>query len=320
MQKRIGTEVIATIMAVAVMAMGLIACADKTPEKASEASSVDSSVDSAPTEASTTEDASSGDLGSTEATTDDSEATTDDTENKIDDNMDLVTIKDLMNNPDFDVENNVEIRMDKVADIMNESYTVTCKKCGKEVCSCSTEIVRLPEDYSEGASKINEYMQKIVDELESYSVETVYLECGSHPTDYPGMYFNNDVIDSVNVINDKYLTVDISSSCAIGGASKFYTQKQLLFDLTTGDKLTFKDFFKGSDDDFRKIVKEKYGDESSLEIADWVIKDGDSHIAFRDDAVVLFATKFDLTGASDPDLVEYEFTYQEMLGTDTLTR
>ena len=57
-----------------------------------------------------------------------------------------------------------------------------------------------------------------------------------------------------------------------------------------------------------------------MEIAEWIVSDGYSHIAYRDDAVVLFATKFDLTGASDSNLVEYEFTYQEMFGTDTLTR
>jgi len=227
------------------------------------------------------------------------------------------TIKDLMNNPDFDVESTEEIRKDTIAEIMNKSYNVTCKKCGKEVYSCSTEIIKLPENYTEGAPKINEYMQKELDGLQSYSVD---LECDFHPHDYSGMCFDNDVIDSINVINDKFLTVDVSSCCAIGGASRAYANNQLIFDLTTGEKLSFKDFFKGSDDDFKKIVKEKYGDESSMEIAEWIVSDGDSHIAYRDDAVVLFATKFDLTGASDSNLVEYEFTYQEMFGTDTLTR
>ena len=227
------------------------------------------------------------------------------------------TIKDLMNNPDFDVESTEEIRKDTIAEIMNKSYNVTCKKCGKEVYSCSIEIIKLPENYTEGAPKINEYMQKELDGLQSYSVD---LECDFHPQDYSGMCFDNDVIDSINVINDKFLTVDVSSCCAIGGASRAYANNQLIFDLTTGEKLSFKDFFKGSDDDFKKIVKEKYGDESSMEIAEWIVSDGYSHIAYRDDAVVLFATKFDLTGASDSNLVEYEFAYQEMFGTDTLTR
>ena len=288
MKKRIVTEVIFTIMA-----MGLIACADKAPAKESTVSSIENSIDL---------------------------VTSEDTENAIDENMNDVTIKDLMNNTDFDVESTEEIRKDKIAEIMNESYTVTCKKCGEEVCSRSTEIIKLPENYTEGAPKINEYMQKELDDLLSYSVETEFLKCGSHPSDCSGMYFENDVIDSVNVINDKFLTVDISSCCAIGGAGQSFAKNQLIFDLTTGEKLSFWDFFKGSDADFEKIVKEKYGDESSMEIAEWVVSDGDSHIAYRDDAVALFATKFDLTGNSDPNLVEYEFTYQEMFGTDTLTR
>ena len=260
-------------------------------------------------------------VGVEEGSTATTEATTDGAENAIDDNENFVTIKDLMNNPDFDVERKEEIRKDVIADIVNESYTVTCKKCGKEVYSCFTEIIRLPEDYTEGASKINEYMQKELCGLQEYSVDNYALECGSHHGDNIGAYyFDNDAIDSVNVINNKYLTVDISSCCAIGGLNRFFDNNQLIFDLTTGEKLSFKAFFKGSDNEFKKIVKEKYGDEASLKIADWVLEDGHYHIAYRNDTVVLFATKFDLTGASDPNLVEYEFTYREMFGTDTLTK
>lgn len=249
------------------------------------------------------------------------EATADDTEKTINYNEDFVTIKDLMNNPDFDVESIEEIRKDTIADIMNESYTVICKKCKKEVYSCSTEIIRLPEDYAEGAPKINEYMQNELYGLQEYFVDNYALECGSHHGDNIGAYyFDNDAIDSVNVINNKYLTVDISSCCAIGGLSRFFAKNQRIFDLTTGAKLSFKDFFKGSDDEFKKIVKEKYGDEASLKIADWILEDGNDHIAYKNDSVVLFATKFDLTGDLDFNLIEYEFTYPEIFGTDTLTR
>ena len=243
-------------------------------------------------------------------------------ENKtVADNENFVTIKDLMNNPDFEVKNKEKTRIDTIADIINESYTVTCKKCGKEVYSCFTEIIRLPEDYAEGAPKINEYMQNELYGLQEYFVDNFALECGSHHGDNIGAYyFDNDAIDSVNVINNKYLTVDISSCCAIGGLSRFFAKNQRIFDLTTGAKLSFKDFFKGSDDEFKKIVKEKYGDEASLKIADWILEDGNYHIAYKNDSVVLFATKFDLTGDLDFNLIEYEFTYPEIFSTDTLTR
>ena len=323
MKKRIQTGIIAAIIAVAVLAMGIFACADDTEEtEQNESAQVESSVDTqadaqvdmqatGPTVA---EDDTSADKallpGEGEAAVPVSE-------------YDWITMQDIMNNPNFEVTQSEEVRDLKFGHCMKHTYEATCKNCGNTFFTDTQEVVFLDDDFARGAEAINTMlMQAKLDKQYESSIPESYTECGQHPSEVGGFFGNENTIKDINVINDRYMTVDYIESSAIGGGAMFSHNRQEVYDLEEGDKLEFKDFFKGSNENFLTIVKNKYpNDETAVKIANMLFDDYSSyHIAFLNDQVVLYASKFDLTGENNFTNIEYKFSYQEMFGTDTLTR
>ena len=327
MKKRINTGIIATIMAAAVLSMGLVACAEDTLETeqtgAPQPESSAEKTSGAQTESSTdVQDVSTA--GIPEDTPADKVLLPGEGEAAVPvSEYDWITLQDIMNNPDFEVTELEEVRDLKFAQCMKHTYEATCKKCGNTFFTDTQEVVFLDDDFARGAEAIIILlMQPKLDKQYENTIPESYTQCGQHPSDVGGFFGNENTVKDINVINNRFMTVNYVESSAIGGGAMFSHDRQEVYDLEEGDKLDFKDFFKGTKEDFVNIVKNEYkGDENAVKMANMVFEgDPTYHIEFLDNQVLLYSSVFDLTGDNDFSKLEYQFTYQELFGTDSLTR
>ena len=187
-------------------------------------------------------------------------------------------------------------------------------------------------------------LSSAVNKLKQRSEESVALnnafadDCDAHGED-SDVYCetNENTVSEVRIIHDNYLVVDMSSYWYGGGAHGLPGREEFVFDLTTGEELTLKDFYKGSDDDFKKLVAEKvradYEEKSKEEFNPYFAETADelynqvyeythvdsNNFYLNEDSVIYYFYPYELASYAD-GFMEYKFTYQEMFGTDSLTR
>ena len=143
-----------------------------------------------------------------------------------------------------------------------ETYEERCKGCGIPVVQFYGEIFKLDNRYV--ADKINETLKKYIqEEIENYqnSENERYYDaeaCEYHkknPTNY--CETDEDTISNVEILENKYLLVNYSGYWYGGGAHGMPHMDQLVFDVTTGEQKFVKDFYQGSEEDFKKLVATK---------------------------------------------------------------
>ncbi len=137
-----------------------------------------------------------------------------------------------------------------------------CPHCGTLLANVYEEYFNLNPEYSKFADKINSYLKdKASQVFESYSEgisHTDSSECEYH-LEYPDSikeeqnYNVNDVV----FINDKYLAVNMTGYWYGGGAHGQSLSGQYLFDLETGDIVTLRDLYTGTEEEFKRFVAEK---------------------------------------------------------------
>ena len=139
-----------------------------------------------------------------------------------------------------------------------KSETYVCPDCGTDLIMKYSEYFVLDGKYSDHAAEINDYLEQ--EAVETVDWETDYHEslCQDHlerPTFY--QVTTSFEIDSVSIIDDRYLTVDMSGFWYGGGSAGYYPRKQYMFDLETGEDLSIKDFYTGSEKEFIDLVVRK---------------------------------------------------------------
>lgn len=145
------------------------------------------------------------------------------------------------------------------------SYSYACPKCGTILNQRYAECFVLDDKYSENADIINQYMHE---NLEAF-VEDNFLdssdyyetECADHQANPQWYRVTADwTVSKVEIIDDKYLTVNMGGYWYGGGAHGYPSRNQYLFDLETGEELSIEDFYTGSEKDFKTLVAEKTRD------------------------------------------------------------
>ncbi|MBO4608273.1 MAG: hypothetical protein J5696_00215 [Lachnospiraceae bacterium] len=139
-----------------------------------------------------------------------------------------------------------------------KSNTYVCPDCGTDLVMKYSEYFILDDKYSDHASEINDFLEQ--EAVQTVDWETDYHEssCTDH-SERPTFYqvTTSFEIASACIIDDRYLTVDMSGFWYGGGASGYSPEKQYLFDLETGENLTIKDFYTGSEKEFIDLVVRK---------------------------------------------------------------
>ena len=222
--------------------------------------------------------------------------------------------------------------------IAYDTYEERCKGCGIPIVKYYGETFTLDKQYSPAADKINETLKKrLQEEIENYQKagnERDYdtEECEYHKA-YPTNYCetDEDEISSVTILQNKYLLVDYSGYWYGGGAHGMPHMDEHLFDLTTGEEKFLKDFYQGSEKDFKKLVATKTK-EDFLSYSD---RDGSPYFAataedaykqaydsvsldsttvlFDEDGIYYYYPPYEM-GPYAAGYIYIEISYQELLG------
>jgi hypothetical protein len=167
----------------------------------------------------------------------------------------------------------------------------------------------------------------------AYAPESPEDECEYHQED-PDMYCETDsyTVDNVTIINNQFLIVDSDSYWYGGGAHGMPGRGERIFDLTTGTEYTFADFYKGTEEELKTLVAEKVmadyennpdrffaaSPEEAYQQAYDSVSIEYANIQFTEDKVYFYFYPYDL-GSYAEGFMDFEFTYQEMFGTSTLS-
>lgn len=221
------------------------------------------------------------------------------------------------------------------------SDIVLCPYCGTPLSKDYNEIFVLSAKYSSYADQINKVIYDRFSEgdhnlgEEGSDVQYNEEECENH-LEYPMQWCTtvDDYISNVRIINDNYLVVDRSGYWYGGGAHGYPMREQLLFDLTSGEQKTLKDFYTGSEEDFKRLIAQKtkedfetYDEENCpyfSQDAESVYNDAyesasleNTYIEFNEDGAFIVYFPYDM-GSYAAGFIEVPVSYEELLGRKSL--
>ena len=219
------------------------------------------------------------------------------------------------------------------------SAEASCEDCGTALHQKYTEFFVLDDEYSSYADKINDALSEKAQAFISSGMEgdgDVYdSPCEDHQ-EHPSWYrVTEDYnVSKVNIIDDRYLAVNMSGYWYGGGAHGMPMRNQYLFDLETGEELFFTDFYTGTEEEFKTLIAEKtvedyerYGDYPpyyATEDLDQLYEDaynyaclGESNIEFTDDGIVYYYTPYQM-GPYAAGYIEFTIYYVELFNRGTL--
>lgn len=147
--------------------------------------------------------------------------------------------------------------------VIHDSLVLNCEFCGIPLEKYYGEAFQLSSQYSSEYQKINETLaERLQNTIQSYhdiSGEQATDEMCEEHLEFPQMYCETveDYVSTVRIFQDHYLVIDTKGYWYGGGAHGQPYMGQYLFDLTTGEQKGLKDFYKGSEEDFKKLVARK---------------------------------------------------------------
>lgn len=226
-----------------------------------------------------------------------------------------------------------------------KSVSAYCPNCGIPLSQGYAEIFSLDPKYSEHADEINASIKEHADSFiksyetpsESWLGQDELNNCEGHQ-EYPDQYdmTDTDQIESVGIIEDRYLFVDKTGYWYGGGAHGMPSRDQLLYDLTTGKELKLTDFYTGTLEDYKALVAEKtkedyesyasisevtpYFAENSQEVYDTAYEyvQLDMNVYFREDGIIYYFYPYDMGSFAD-GFRDIFISYKDLLGRDTLS-
>lgn len=140
-----------------------------------------------------------------------------------------------------------------------ESISIDCPFCGVLAYEIYTEMFVLDEKYP-NANKINQELLNQVQEHVNVSVPSDEMWQHYDEEGYHNEYFATETrelkVNSVQMLGTHYISVNYEGEDYYGGAHGFPYRAQDVFDLNTGEKVYFSDFYTGSQEEFKKIVAE----------------------------------------------------------------
>ena len=216
-----------------------------------------------------------------------------------------------------------------------ETYEGKCKFCGTTLERYYGEAFQLDAKYSDKADLINQVLRGVIlNTVASYQDSDLVqsdADCEEH-LEYPIMYCETveDEVSDVRIFQDQYLVVDCSGYWYGGGAHGYPGMTQYVFDLSSGARLSLKDFYKDSEESFKKLVAEKtkedylsYEEDMSPYFSDDkenIYKEAyemasleKSEILFEEDGIYVVYAPY-VMGPYASGFIEIFISYQELLG------
>jgi hypothetical protein len=216
------------------------------------------------------------------------------------------------------------------------SKSFYCPKCGIPLSQAYAEYLVI-NDGSAGAAAINKELKDIAENTVSYYGEPVEVtdeECQEHQ-EYEAYMFNetnDEYVRGAGVIDDRYFYVNMEGYWYGGGAHGMPFKDQYIFDPDTGKRLTLKDFYKGTEDEFKMLIAtktkenyEQYGADNPYFAADadecydsaYSSANLSGCVEFKEDGVIYSFMPYDM-GPFSSGFIDIFVSYKDLLGRDTL--
>ena len=166
---------------------------------------------------------------------------------------------------------------------------------------------------------------------------------GNHDDDCSYHEYDEDLFDTyeslvwdVNIINDRFLTVDVVTyTMGVGAAHGYGTNYQLVYDLESGMRLTNKDIFKGTEEEFKTLMAQKTreyaeadpdeadrffsSDPEEIYKSDYEIASfEDTNLQFFDDHLELVYLQYEMAPYA-AGVFNIDISYEDFIGANTLT-
>jgi hypothetical protein len=211
-----------------------------------------------------------------------------------------------------------------------------CLDCGTPLSKYYGEKFILDPKYSDHADEINKEIADYIDGSANIAAnDSMYSDstCEEHQDDPTLCQEDEDRVLAVNIFEDKYLTVELSGYWYTGGAHGYPSRAQFLFDLTTGQRYGIKDFYKGTEEEFKALVAEKVKEDFNRENKDYYYFAGtedeaydsayesaalDDRAEFTADGIDFLFYPYDL-GPYASGFITIHISYEELLGRSTLS-
>lgn len=192
-----------------------------------------------------------------------------------------------------------------------------CPYCNATLGEFYGEYIIIDPKYTDKGDAIAKVLKEAVEtRCESFMAEELYrsssadkCEESAHGSVYSDVTYERRISD-INILGD-YVSVDMDAYWYGGGAHGMPYQFGYLFNLKTGEEVSFKDIYGGTEEDLKKIVAEKtkedFLNEESDNYYDWD-KDADSvyqhaydyisfdnfPISYREDGVLLMYPPYEM--------------------------
>ncbi len=156
-----------------------------------------------------------------------------------------------------------EINAFKYGDVESSSEESKCPYCGTTLFRYYAENFVLDDSFSPNADKITDFLRKRRDEFFGGMESSDYAPVDDSDCEYHLEYpVQNCITDDQNVGNvemladGKYLVVSMSGYWYGGGAHGYPSREQYLFDIAGGEQITIGDLYKGTEEEYKRIVAE----------------------------------------------------------------
>ncbi len=227
----------------------------------------------------------------------------------------------------------------RLGKVICDSREVLCPYCQTPMEETYEECFVLDDAQSPHADLINktlyEHMQASIGEENGWMPESDEY-CEDHK-EYPTQWCTttDGYVQSAEILDSRILTVEMTGYIYSGGAHGYPTRGQMVFDLETGEQLTIRDFYTGTEEDFRKLVAEKTREDYSgydWEYNPYFAEDENAvysqaydyagfdttQIEFMEDGAIIVYSPYEM-GAYASGYIDVFIPYEELLGRSTLT-
>ena len=144
---------------------------------------------------------------------------------------------------------------------------MNCPSCGATILDISYDLFQLNEEYSKYSAVINEKLKEKKDDfLNGFSKE--WLDGVWHFDECYGIDLQSnggesvESLSGVDIVNSRFLVLDMFNWwCSSPGAHVLSNDDNHVFDLSTGEELSMKNFYSGTETEFKALVAGKIKDD-----------------------------------------------------------
>lgn len=156
-----------------------------------------------------------------------------------------------------------DINAFKYGEVESSSEEADCPYCGTTLFRYYAENFVLDDEFSANADKITDFFRNRRDKFFGSMEESDYAPVDDSDCEYHREYPTQNCITDDLYVSDvemlaggKYMTVSLSGYWYGGGAHGYPNREQYLFDLESGEQIGIGDLYKGTEEEYKRIVAE----------------------------------------------------------------